>query len=103
MPAVAVAPKLAIQVVPKFRVAYTDFEKFVQSIFGFEFDFLFASGLTAKSGADYVVNGELPPTVAWQQKAAELRQGRRSKNVPLILTVLAHDGYIPRGYYTIVT
>lgn len=102
LPAVADAPKLAMQVIPKFRVGYTDFEKFVQSIFGFEFDFLFASGLTAKSGADYVVNGDLP-TVSWQQKATELRQGRRSKNVPLILTVLAHDGYIPRGYYTIVT
>ncbi len=102
LPAVEDAPKLPMQVVPKFRVAQADFEKFVQTIFGFEFDFLFASGLTAKSGADYTVSGKLP-TPAWLEKAKELRQGRRSRSVPLILAVLANDGYIPRGYYTIVT
>ena len=102
MPAIDKAPKLPMQVVPRFRVHYLDFEKFVQNIFGFEFDFKFASGLTEKSGAEYVVTGEML-TPSWVQKANELRQGRRSRSVALILAVLAHDNYVPKGYYTILT
>jgi len=95
-------PKLKMQVVPKFRVHYNDLNQFIEAVFGFEFDFLFAAGLTAGSGADYTITGELP-TNAWLQKAKELRQGRRSRNVALILAVLAYDKYIPAGYYTIIT
>lgn len=96
-------PKLPMQQVPVFRVHYQDLERFVQAVFGFEFDFLFAAGVTNKTGVDYKVTGEMPPTPSWIQKATELRQGRRSRSIPLILAVLASDQYIPVGYYTIVT
>lgn len=95
-------PKLPIKQVPVFRVHYQDLEKFINAVFGFEFDFLFAAGVTNKTGVEYTVTGELP-TPSWEQKAAELRQGRRSRSIPLILAVLARDQYIPAGYYTIVT
>lgn len=95
-------PTLTVQQVPVFRVEYKEFERFVKAVFGFEFDFLFAAGLTNKTGAEYVVTGTLP-TPAWEQKAAELRAGRRSRSVPLILAVLAHDQYIPIGRYIILT
>lgn len=95
-------PKLAVQQVPVFRVDYKEFERFIQAVFGFEFDFLFAAGVTNKTGLEYNVTGSLP-TPAWEQKAAELRQGRRTRSVPLLLAVLAHDQYIPNGRYTILT
>lgn len=95
-------PKLKMQHVPVFRVHYQDLEKFVLDVFGFEFDFLFAAGVAGKTGVEYTVSGKLP-TPAWEQKATELRHGRRSRSVPLILAVLAKDQYIPIGYYTIVT
>ncbi len=102
MPTAENAPKLAMTYVPKFRVKYKDLEKFIHDVFGFEFDFLFAAGLLNGSGAEYVVTGELP-TAAWVQNAQNLRQGRRTRSIPLILAVLAHDKYIPVGYYTILT
>ncbi len=95
-------PKLAMQQVPVFRVHYTDLEKFIHAVFGFEFDFLFAAGVTEKTGVEYIVTGSLP-TPAWEQKATELRHGRRSRSVPLILAVLAHDQYMPIGRYTVLT
>jgi len=95
-------PKLRMQAVPKFRVHCKDLDQFIQAVFGFEFDFLFAAGVTNNTGVEYTVTGELP-TNSWLEKAEELRQGRRSRNVSLILAVLAHDKYIPFGYYTIIT
>ena len=95
-------PKLRMRVVPKFQVHHKDLEQFIQAVFGFEFDFLFAAGVTNGTGVEYTVTGELP-TNSWLQKADELRQGRRSRNMSLILAVLAYDRYIPVGYYTIIT
>jgi hypothetical protein len=94
-------PRLAAWRVPVFKVEYKEFERFVEAVFGFEFDFLFAAGISNGTGVEYKVVGELQ-TFSWKQKAEELRQGRRTKDVALILSVLAHDNYIPPGHYTII-
>lgn len=96
-------PSLPMQRLPIFRVHYKAFEEYVQTVFGFEFDFLFAAGVTAGCGVDYNVQQPLPATIAWERKIADLRRGQRTKEVLLILSVLVADGYIPAGKYTIST
>lgn len=95
-------PSLEIFRFPFYRVHHKALEAYVQTVFGFEFDFLFAAGVTEGVGVEYTVDGRLD-TIAWERRAAELRRGQRTRDVTLILNVLAHDGYIPRGKYTIST
>lgn len=96
-------PTLEIQRLPIFRVHYKALEAYVQKVFGFEFDFLFAARVTEGCAVDYDVLRRLPDTIAWDRKAADLRRGQRTKEVQLILGVLAADGYIPAGRYTVST
>jgi len=41
----------------------------------------------------------LPPSEDAQRRADAIRSGRRTRDVPLILTVLCADGYIPAGQH----
>lgn len=102
MPKVEEVPDLLVEQLPIFRVNYRNLEKFIESVFGFEFDFKFAAGVTEGTGVEYNVDGVLP-TPSWQRRADELREGRRTRSVPLILAVLTCDGFIRPGRYTIVT
>jgi hypothetical protein len=95
-------PELEMRQLPVYRVHYKTLEAYVQRVFGFEFNFLFATDSHEGCTHDYLVNGEIP-TVAIDKQATDLRDGRRTKNVLLILTVLVRDGYIPAGSYTVVT
>jgi hypothetical protein len=52
---------------------------------------------------EYTVQAQLPPAHDAQQRADAIRLGRRTQNVPLILTVLCIDGFIPEGTYVIDT
>jgi len=87
---------------PIFRVHHTKLAAYIQQVFGFEFDFLIAMGVTEGQCVELAVDGKIPDG-PWTQKAADLRIGRRSKSVQLILGVLAHDGYIQAGKYIIST
>lgn len=95
-------PVLAMSRVPVFRVHYQVLEQYIQRVFGFEFDFLMATGAIEGVCPEYQVNGQLPST-EWQRRANELRGGRRTRDVMLILNTLACDKYIPTGKYTIST
>jgi hypothetical protein len=95
-------PSLELRHLPVFQVHYTKLEAFIKKVFGFDYDFLFAAGVTEGMGVEYRVTGKLPGD-AWVRKAEELRRGRRSKEIILILAVLAHDGFIPAGQYLIIT
>lgn len=94
-------PKLKAQVIPVFRVYYRDLEQYIQRVFGFEFDFLFATGFVNGMCPEYQVTGTIPSAMA--QQAKDLRSGRRTRNLLLIINVLAADGYIPAGKYIIDT
>lgn len=95
-------PVLEIYRVPVFRIHYKKFEAFVEKVFGFEFDFLVAVGITEGQCVEYRVEGKLP-TTQYEQRAHDLRTGRKTKDVNLIMAVLAKDGYIPVGHYTVST
>lgn len=95
-------PELELRQLPMFRVHYKTLEAYVQRVFGFEFNFLFAAETHEGCTHDYIVSGDIP-TVAIDKQATDLRDGRRTKNVLLILTVLVRDGYIPAGTYTVTT
>lgn len=86
-----------------FRVHYENLEQYIEKVYGFDFDFLMATGGAQGICPDYIVDGRLPETSGWIQQAAELRSGRRTRNVVLILAILCQDGYIPRGKYTVNT
>jgi hypothetical protein len=96
-------PVLAFWRLPVFRVHHTALEDFICRVFGFdEFDFLMATGTTEGICPDYRVTGEMPSTEA-SRRANELRRGKRTRDVTLILNTLAQDGYIPKGLYTVST
>lgn len=95
-------PTLELFRLPYYRVHYKALEAYVKTVFGFDFDFLFAASTSQGIAVDYTVNGQLD-SIAWERRAGDLRRGQRTRDVVLILNVLAHDGYIPRGQYTIST
>lgn len=95
-------PVLKVTQLPVFRVHYTVLEDYIRQVFGFEYDLLLASGITEGQCLDCDIKGELG-SLALEQRAADLRLGNRTKSIILILTVLAHDGYIPVGRYIIST
>lgn len=95
-------PVLEVAQLPVFRVHHTKLEAYVEQVFGFEFDFLLAAGVTEGQCVDVDVTGALPSS-EWERRAADLRAGRRTKAVVLILAVLCKDGYIKPGRYTIST
>jgi hypothetical protein len=95
-------PVMAVERVPVFRVHYTTLEAYIQAVFGFEFDYLLAAGVTNGVAVDYLVNGRIEGP-AWAKQAEQLCEGRRTKDVKLILNVLASKGYIATGQYTVST
>lgn len=95
-------PVLEMKQLPVFRVHRSNLEKYVKTVFGFDYDFLHAAGVTEGIGVEYNVDGELP-SPAYERQAADLRLGRRTRDPALILNVLARDGYIPKGRYTVAT
>jgi hypothetical protein len=95
-------PKLEMLVIPVFRVKYKVLEAYIAAVYHFEFDFLFATGQIEGQCPEYTVTGKLE-SITWKQRAHELRCGQRTRDITLILTVLAHDGFIPKGRYTIDT
>lgn len=95
-------PKLEMTTIPVFRVKRRALEAYISLIYRFEFDFLLAVGQVEGMNVEYAIDGELSSD-AWMQRAHDLRCGRRTRDVYLILTVLARDGFIPKGRYVIDT
>lgn len=96
-------PVLEMERVPHFRVFYGTLERYIETVFRLkDFDFFIATGCKPGECPEYVVDGKLP-SVTWVQRANELRTGKRTRSIPLILAVLAADKYIPTGLYVINT
>ena len=97
-------PKPALPMVhlPIFRVHYKALESYLARVYRMQdYDFLMASGCVPGMVPQYEVRADLPP--AWDCQADKIRSGQRSRNVPLILTCLCKDGFIPAGTYIIDT
>lgn len=95
-------PKLEMLAVPVFRVKRRALEAYIATVYRFEFDFLIATGQSEGMAIELAVTGEFP-NGAWSQRAHELRCGKRTRDVNLILNVLACDEFIPKGKYVIDT
>jgi hypothetical protein len=97
-------PKLEMVQLPIFRVHYRRLEKYLGTVYHMEgFDFLRATGAGPGLVPEYVVSPTLPPSYDAIRQAEAIRAGRRTQNVPLILTTLCIDGFIPAGKYIIDT
>ena len=95
-------PKREMTRLPVFRVKQGALEAYIVSIYRFEFDFLIATGQVAGMMIEFQVEGKIPGDT-WARRAHELRCGKRTRDVNLILNVLAHDEFIPKGRYVIDT
>ena len=95
-------PVLPVRALPVFRVHFEDLEAYIKLVFGFDFEYLESTGTVAGQVAEYAVSGELP-SVEWQRKADQVRAGRRTRELRVILAVLAADGYIAKGQYIVST
>lgn len=90
--------------IPTFELHQSDLTRLVKRHFRFNFDFQGATGAPDDVLMEYDVNGWLPESsTAWKAQADEIRSGERSRNVSLILNVLALDGHMPFGKYLIST
>ena len=67
------------------------------------FDFLLASGAAPGLVPEYAVRPILPPAEDAQRRADAIRTGRRTRDVPLIFTVLCLDGSASRPASTLST
>jgi hypothetical protein len=97
-------PILPMIQLPIYRVKQRHLEAYLAKVYRMDgFDFLLAAGATPGMCPEYLVNPALPPALSARLEADRIRQGRRSRNVALLLNVLCLDGYIPAGRYTIDT
>ena len=97
-------PTLPMAQLPIFRVQMGDLEDYLYEVYRMGgFDFLLAAGLTQGECPEYIVQAALPASITCVRQAADIRQGRRTKNVALLLNVLCIDGFIPAGKYIIDT
>jgi hypothetical protein len=89
---------------PIFRVKMGDLEDYLYEVYRMgSFDFLLAAGLSPGECPEYIVQAALPDSITCTRQAQDIRSGRRTKNLPLILNVLCLDGFIPAGKYIIDT
>jgi len=96
-------PKLPMARLPYYRVHYRALEQYIEQVYRVrDFDFLIAAGIQEGESPQYTVDGKLP-TDEFKRRANELRSGRRTRSVQLILNTLAADGYIPTGFYSFDT
>ncbi len=103
-PAARPKPILEMVQLPVFRVHYRRLEEYLAKVYQMEgFDFLLASGAAPGLVPEYTVTPTLPSSDDAGRRAGAIRAGRRTHDVPLILSVLCLDGYIPAGKYFIDT
>lgn len=95
-------PKLPVQVLNVFRVKYRDLEDYLNLIYKME-DYSVESATGAKGDMtpEIDVTGILPVMPNICQLVDNIRRGRRTRNLRLILDLLCRDGFIAAGKYII--
>lgn len=97
-------PPLPMVVTRVCRVHYRDLQDYLAKVYRMrDYDILKTLGLTNGICPEFLVDGTLPPAGNIQQQIDGIRQGRRTRNLSLILAVLYLDGFIPEGKYIIDT
>ena len=97
-------PKLPMSVAHVCRVHYLDLQEYLDKVYRMRgYDVLFALGLTNGMFPEFIVTGKMPPAWNIAEQADNIRRGRPTKNLGLILNVLCADGFIGKGKYIIDT
>jgi hypothetical protein len=86
------------------RVHYLDLQAYLAKVYRMKgFDLLKAAGAVHGLCPEYIVTGRVPQAANAGQQMDNIRRGRITRNVDLILNVLCVDGFIPKGKYVIDT
>lgn len=97
-------PQLRMRVSKEFRVHYLDLQDYLTKVLRMRnYDFLQATGVTHGLFPEYLVTGLMPPAYNVGQQVDNIRRGRRTRDLGLVLNVLCLDGFIPKGKYVIDT
>jgi len=95
-------PKLPMTVTFVCRVHFRVLETYLAKVYRMrDYDARLASGAAGDMAPEYIVTGTLPPAVNMAQQVDNIRRGRRTRDLGLILNVLCVDGFIPVGKYVI--
>lgn len=95
--------KIRATLVPVIEVHHLDLERLVKLVYGFDISFKYATRHPDGCGVEYAVDGNLNRKPTWTAQAADLRSGKRSRSIDLILNTLASDGHIHRGRWIVLT
>jgi len=86
------------------RVHFRELEAYLAKVYKMrDYDVRLATGARGGMVPEFTVTGELPPAANMVQQTDNIRRGRRTRDLGLILNVLCVDGFIPIGTYTIDT
>ena len=97
-------PTLPMRVTYLCRVHYLDLQDYLATVYRMrDYDILRTTGATHGLCPEFVVTGQMPPASNAGQQADNIRRGRKTRNLGLILNVLCVDGFIPKGKYVIDT
>jgi len=84
------------------RVHFRALEAYLAKVYRMrDYDARLASGAAGQMAPEYVVTGAFPPAANMAQQIDNIRRGRRTRDLGLILNVLCVDGFIPVGKYVI--
>ena len=97
-------PRLPMRVTMCCRVHYLDLQVYLARVYRMRnYDLLKATGITNGMFPEYLVTGILPEAKNINQQTDNIRRGRRTRQLGLVLDVLCTDGFIPVGKYVIDT
>lgn len=95
-------PKLEMLVTRHFRVHFRTLEAYLATVLKMrDYDIRLATGAKCGMTPEFVVTGILPPANTMGQQVFDIRQGRKTRRLGLILDLLCSDGFIPVGIYII--
>ncbi len=95
-------PKLERSVIPHFRVHFRTLEDYLATTLKMrDYDIKLATGAKCEMTPEFVVTGALPPANTMGQQVLDIRRGRKTRRLGLILDLLCSDGFIPAGVYII--
>ena len=97
-------PKLPMAVSLVCRVHFRALEAYLAKVYRMQdYNVRLASGGKGGMIPEYIVDGTIPPAANMGQQVENIRRGRRTRDLGLILNVLCIDGFIPVGMYVIDT
>lgn len=86
------------------RVHFRALEAYLEKVYRIrDYNVCMASGAKGEMIPEYDVSDKLPPAPNIRQQVDNIRRGRRTRNLGLILNVLCMEGFIPAGKYVIDT